>query len=78
MKKIKNKKNMLIIGGGVAVLVIVAFLAVRGVSHLTSKSVDTSDGVDYIKAAESEDIKVIEQKINQLENIYSSTLLERV
>lgn len=67
MKKIKNKKKLLIIGGGVVILVVVAFLAVRGVSHLTSKSVDTSDGIAYIKAAEGENIKVIEQKINQLE-----------
>lgn len=58
---------MLIISGGVAILAIVAFLAVRGVGHLTSKSADTSAGLDYIKTAESENIKVIEQKINQLE-----------
>lgn len=67
MKKIKNKKKVLIIGGGVVILAAVIFFAVRGVSHLTSKAVDTSEGIAYIKAAESENVKVIEQKINQLE-----------
>ncbi len=42
-------------------------LAVQGVSHLTKKSVDTSEGIAYIKGKESADAKTIEQKINQLE-----------
>lgn len=41
---------------------------VYGVTRLTSSGADTEEGIAYIKAAEAEDITVIEQKIAQLES----------
>lgn len=55
------------IGACALVLILLVILAVQGIQRLTSPRVDTEQGVEYIKAAESEDIATIEQKISQLE-----------
>lgn len=68
MKKIDRKrKRGILIGVGCAVLLTAVLLTVQGVTHLTKKTVDTSEGIAYIKGKESADAKTIEQKINQLE-----------
>ena len=55
------------IGACALVLILLVILAVQGIRRLTSPRVDTEQGVEYIKAAESEDIATIEQKISHLE-----------
>ena len=68
MKRISRKrKRLLLIGACALVLILLVILAVQGIRRLTSPRVDTEQGVEYIKAAESEDIATIEQKISQLE-----------
>lgn len=68
MKRISRKrKRLLLIGACALVLILLVILAVQGIRRLTSPRVDTEQGVEYIKAAESEDITTIEQKISQLE-----------
>ena len=69
MKKLSRKrKRLLIISGGVLLLLVLVILTVRGMHHLMSPRVDTEQGIQYIKAAESEDTAIIEQKIAQLES----------
>lgn len=68
MKRInKRKKRLLLIGACAAVLILLVILAVWGIRQLVTPKVDTEQGLSYIRAAESEDITMIEQKINQLE-----------
>lgn len=68
MKRInKRKKRLLLIGACAAVLILLVALAVWGIRQLVTPKVDTEQGLSYIRAAESEDITTIEQKINQLE-----------
>ena len=68
MKRISRKrKRLLLIGACALVLILLVILAVQGIRRLTLPRVDTEQGVEYIKAAESEDIATIEQKISQLE-----------
>lgn len=68
MKRInKRKKRLLLIGACAAVLILLLILAVWGIRQLVTPKVDTEQGLSYIRAAESEDITTIEQKINQLE-----------
>ena len=68
MKRISRKrKRLLLIGACALVLILLVILAVQGIRRLTSPRVDTEQGVEYIKAAESEDIATIEQQISQLE-----------
>ena len=68
MKRInKRKKRLLLIGACAAVLRLLVILAVWGIRQLVTPKVDTEQGLSYIRAAESEDITTIEQKINQLE-----------
>lgn len=68
MKRISRKrKRLLLIGACALVLILLVILAVQGIRRLTSPRVDTEQGVEYIKATESEDIATIEQKISQLE-----------
>src|SRR5699024_4448534 len=68
MKRISRKRQrLLLIGAGALVLILLVILAVQGIRRLTSPRVDTEQGVEYIRAAESEDITTIEQKISQLE-----------
>lgn len=68
MKRISRKrKRLLLIGACALVLILLVILAVQGIRRLTSPRVDTEQGVEYIRAAESEDIATIEQKISQLE-----------
>lgn len=55
------------IGACAAVLILLVILAVWGIRQLVTPKVDTEQGLSYIRAAESEDITTIEQKINQLE-----------
>lgn len=69
MKKLnRKKKRLLIICGALLLLVVFIALTVRGVRYFTASGADTREGVEYIKAAESEDIATIEQKIAQLES----------
>ena len=68
MKRInKRKKRLLLIGACAAVLILLVILAVWGIRQLVTPNVDTEQGLSYMRAAESEDITTIEQKINQLE-----------
>ena len=68
MKRInKRKKRLLLIGACAAVLILLVALAVWGIRQVVTPKVDTEQGLSYIRAAESEDITTIEQKINQLE-----------
>lgn len=68
MKRInKRKKRLLLIGACAAVLILLVALAAWGIRQLVTPKVDTEQGLSYIRAAESEDITTIEQKINQLE-----------
>ena len=68
MRRISRKRNrLLLIGACALVLILLVILAVQGIRRLTSPRVDTEQGVEYVKAAESEDIATIEQKISQLE-----------
>ena len=68
MKRInKRKKRLLLIGACAAVLILLVILAVWGIRQLVTPKVDTEQGLSYIRAAESEDITTIEQKVNQLE-----------
>lgn len=68
MKRInKRKKRLLLIGACAAVIILLVILAVWGIRQLVTPKVDTEQGLSYIRAAESEDITTIEQKINQLE-----------
>lgn len=64
---IKNKRNFTYIGIGIVVLLIVVALVVDGISSLKSRKVDTSDGLEIIKQAESADVTTIENKIQALE-----------
>ena len=69
MKKLnRKKKRLLIICIAVLILAVLIMLSVRGVRYFTAPGADTEQGIEYIKAAESEDISTIEQKIAQLEN----------
>lgn len=68
MKRIsRKKKRLLVIGACALVLILLVILAVQGIRRLTAPRVDTEQGLEYIKAAESDDIATIEQKISQLE-----------
>ena len=48
-------------------LLIVIFILAEVITHVTSTKVDTTEGMEIIKKAESADIKTIETKIQQLE-----------
>ena len=51
MKKIINRKRKLgvRVGVGCAVIITAILLTVQGVSNLTKNTVDTSEGIAYIK-----------------------------
>ena len=73
MKKLnRKKKRLLIICIAVLILAVLIMLIVRGVRYFTAPGADTEQGIEYIKAAESEDISTIEQKIAQLESTDSN------
>lgn len=55
------------IGACALVLLLLVILVVHGIRRLTAPRADTEQGLEYIKAAESDDIATIEQKISQLE-----------
>ena len=68
MKRIsRKKKRRLLIGTCALVLILLVILVAQGIRRLTAPRVDTEQGLEYIKAAESDDIATIEQKISQLE-----------
>lgn len=68
MKRISRKrKRLLLIGACALVLILLVILVAQGIRRLTAPRVDTEQGLEYIKAAESDDIATIEQKISQLE-----------
>ena len=63
----KQKKKYVIIGAGaVAVLAAVTLIA-EGISYFSAETVDTKEGLAIIKAAEKENVKDIEKKINKLD-----------
>ena len=64
---IKNKSNFTYICIGVVVLLIVVALVVDGISSLTSRKADTSEGLKIIMQAESAEVTTIENKIQALE-----------
>ena len=69
MKKMSRKqRKMFLLCGGCAAVLLLAAGIVYGVTRFTSSGADTEEGIAYIKAAEAEDITVIEQKIAQLES----------
>ena len=63
----KENKSFTYIGIGVVALLIIAVLIVDGISSMQSRKVDTSEGIEIIKQAESADITVIENKIQALD-----------
>ena len=64
MKKMSRKqRKMFLLCGGCAAVLLLAAGIVYGVTRFTSSGADTEEGIAYIKAAEAEDITVIEQKI---------------
>ena len=63
----RKKKRLLVIGACALVLLLLVILVVHGIRRLTAPRADTEQGLEYIKAAESDDIATIEQKISQLE-----------
>ena len=68
MKRInKKEKRLILIGACAAVLILLVILAAWGIRQLITPKADTEQGLAYIRAAESEDIEMIEQKISQLE-----------
>ena len=78
MKKLKKrtKRNiLLVICLAAAVLLVV--LLIWGISRLTAKHIDTSEGIAYIKKAESADVTAIEDKISRLEKQESGEKTER-
>ena len=63
----RQKKKYVIIGAGaVAVLAAVTLIA-EGISYFSAETVDTKEGLAIIKAAEKENVKDIEKKINKLD-----------
>lgn len=63
----KRMKKWIIAAAAVAAAAAAVALAVHGVRSLTGPEADTTEGLKYIKAAETQDIKEIEQKISSLE-----------
>lgn len=65
MKKYSRKRLYICIGLIAGFVLIMAL--VEGITRLTGRKVDTSEGVQIIQQAESADIQTIETKIQQLE-----------
>ena len=65
--KRQKKKHVVIGAGAVAVLAAVTLIA-EGISYFSAETVDTKEGLAIIKAAEKENVKDIEKKINKLES----------
>lgn len=64
--KRQKKKHVIIGAGAVAVLAAVTLIA-EGISYFSAETVDTKEGLAIIKAAEKENVKDIEKKINKLD-----------
>lgn len=52
----------------IAAVILAAVLLVRGIRRFTAARADTSEGVEYIKNAESADVTAVEEKISRLES----------
>ena len=68
MNRIKRRtqRNILLAVCILAVLLL-SILLIRGIGRLTAGHADTSEGIEYIKNAEAEDITAIEEKISRLD-----------
>ena len=49
-------------------VLLAAVLLIQGIRRITADRADTSEGVEYIKNAESEDVAAVEEKISRLES----------
>lgn len=68
MKRRSRKiRRNLILGAAAVVLLILILTLVHGIGSLMNRSVDTSEGVNYIKKKEKEDLTEIETQIEKLE-----------
>lgn len=63
----KHRRRGVYICIAIIALLIVIFILAEVITHVTSTKVDTTEGMEIIKEAESADIKTIETKIQQLE-----------
>lgn len=63
----RREKKRLILGLGAAGIVLLAVLIVLVVRHFSAEKVDTSEGIAVIRAAEKENVKDIEKKIQKLD-----------
>lgn len=68
LKQMNRRKQKLILYClGLVLLLLVIIVITTAVSSLTTKKVDTTEGIRIIEEAENADIKTIETKIQQLE-----------
>lgn len=74
--KRRAKRNILIVVCLAAVVFLCALL-IRGISRFTAGHADTSEGITYIKNAESADAAAIEDKISRLEEQEGGKKTER-
>lgn len=68
MKKMKRKtqRNILLVIC-IVTLALLAVIMIRGIGRFTAGHADTSEGIAYIKNAETADVTAIEDKISRLE-----------
>lgn len=64
--KRRNRKRMFL-GLGAAGIILLTVLIILAVRHFSADKVDTSEGLAVIKAAEKENVKDIEKKIQKLD-----------
>lgn len=62
----QKKKQILAVAGGLIIIFLAVICVAAAVSHLSKSKVDTKEGLAVIKAAEAEDVKDIETKIQKL------------
>lgn len=62
-----QKKNIILTAMCAALLILAVFAVVKGVEKLTTKKVDTAEGLALIKAEEGADIQEIENRIKRLD-----------
>ena len=69
MKKIKRRtQRNILIGICAGAVLLAAVLLIQGIRRITADRADTSEGVEYIKNVESEDVAAVEEKISRLES----------
>ena len=69
MKKMKRRtQRNILIGICAGAVLLAAVLLIQGIRRITADRADTSEGVEYIKNAESEDVAAVEEKISRLES----------